>query len=230
MPNLEPHLPASSFDFLKILKDNNNRDWFNTHKEEYTDQLQIIENFADGLLKTLHTHDVIETPSGKKSLQRIYKDTRFSKEKIPYKTHWGGSFTRAGKQRRGGYYYRIAPGGNSFIAGGFQAPNANDLKRIREEISNDPQPLRKILGSKSFIETFEILHGAQLKTTPKGFEAADEAIDLLRYKQFLLIKRFSDAEVLDASYLQKADCTWRSMRPFLDYMSEILSTDSNGIG
>jgi uncharacterized protein (TIGR02453 family) len=230
MPNLEPHLSASNFDFLKTLKDNNNRDWFNTHKEEYTNQLQLIETFADGLLKVLNIHDVIETPSGKKSLQRIYRDTRFSKEKIPYKTHWGGSFTRAGRQRRGGYYYRIAPGGNSFIAGGFQAPNATDLKRIREEISIDPQPLRKILGTRPFVETFEILRGAQLKTTPKGFDADDEAIELLRYKQFLLIKRFSDKEVLDASFLQKADHAWRNMRPFFDYMSEILTTDSNGIG
>jgi uncharacterized protein (TIGR02453 family) len=230
MPDLQPFLSTSNFDFLKTLKDNNNRDWFNTHKDEYTDQLYQIETFANGLLKSLNTHDVIETPSGKKSLQRIYRDTRFSKEKIPYKTHWGGSFTRAGKQRRGGYYYRIAPGGNSFIAGGFQAPNASDLKRIREEISSDPQPLREILGSKPFIETFEVLHGAQLKTSPKGFDAGDEAIDLLRYKQFLLIKRFSDAEVLDASYLQMADRTWRNMRPFFDYMSEILTTDSNGMG
>ncbi len=231
MGNLDsqPYIPVSSLSFLKLLKENNNRDWFNAHKEEFSVQQASIETFADGLLKELNIHDIIETPSGKKSLHRIYRDTRFSKEKIPYKNNWSGSFRRATKQRRGGYYFHIEPG-NTFIGGGFQQPNAEDLKRIREDISFDPSVLRKILSSKSFIETFGTLRGEQLKTTPKGFDANDEAIDLLRYKQLLLIRRFTDKEVLDPSFLKEASQTFKNMRPFFDYMSDVLSTDINGLG
>jgi len=186
-----------------------------------------LKVFADRLLSEINVHDLIETPSGKKSLHRIYRDTRFSKEKIPYKNNWSGSFKRASKKRRGGYYFRIEPG-NSFIAGGFQQPNAQDLKRIRDDINLNPESLRKILNDKVFIETFGTLHGEQLKTAPKGFDVNNAAIDLLRFKQFLLIKRFTDEEVMDASFLKTADKTYQNMRPFFDYMSEVLSTDSIG--
>ena len=227
MPKLQLALPASSLDFLRSLQENNDREWFNAHKEEYVLQKEIMENFAERLLAELNKHDVIDTPSGKKSLHRIYKDTRFSKVKIPYKNNWGGNFARATKQRRGGYYYHIEPG-NSFIGGGFQGPSAEDLKRLRDEFSADPAPLRKILEDKSFVETFGQIKGDQLKTTPKGFSPDNEAIDLLRYKQFLLFKRFTDEEVLADSFLGEANHVFKKMRPFFDYMSEVLTTDVNG--
>jgi uncharacterized protein (TIGR02453 family) len=221
-------IPASALDFLKAIKKNNNRDWFNERKELYLKELQHIEVFADALLAELNKEDMIETMSGKKSLHRIYRDTRFSKEKTPYKTNWSGSFKRATKLRRGGYYFHIEPG-NSFIAGGFWSPNPEDLKRVRDEMAFDAAPLRKILKSKAFVNTFGTLKGEQIKTTPKGFDADNEAIDLLRYKQFLLIRPFTDKEVLDPSFLKEAYTTFRNMRPFFDYMSEALTTDINGI-
>ncbi len=224
----EAIIPQSGFDFLKQLKKHNDRDWFNANKGTYLKELAYIENFAEELLSELNKHDVIETPSGKKSLHRIYRDVRFSKEKTPYKTNWSGSFRRATKQRRGGYYFHIESG-NSFIAGGFWGPNPEDLKRIREDIAYDPSPLRKILKSKNFVNTFGTLHGEQIKTTPKGFDANDPAIDLLRYKQFLVIKHFSDKEVLSKDFHKEAVKTFLNMRPFFDYMSEVLSTDVNGI-
>jgi len=222
-------IPASSLDFLKTLKANNNRGWFNEHKDEFLTEQQNIEAFAGALLAELNTQDVIETVSGKKSLSRIYRDTRFSKEKIPYKHYFNGHFSRSGRQRRGGYYFRIEPG-NTFIAGGFQNPNAQDLKRIREEIVADPAAMSAIIRSKRFTETFGSLRGEQLKTTPKGFGAGHQAIYLLRYKQFLLIKSFTDEEVLSATFVKDAAQVYHHMRPFLDYMSEILSTDINGAG
>ncbi|EDM38857.1 hypothetical protein PBAL39_22330 [Pedobacter sp. BAL39] len=100
-----PIVPASSMDFLKKIGDNNNREWFNAHKDEFLKEQQHIVDFADGLLLALNVHDVIETPSGKKSLHRIYRDTRFSKFKTPYKTNWSANFTRATKFRRGGYFF-----------------------------------------------------------------------------------------------------------------------------
>jgi uncharacterized protein (TIGR02453 family) len=188
----------------------------------------LVEQFAEALLRELNKFDEIETLSGKKSLHRIYRDIRFSTDKTPYKANWSGNFKRATKYRRGGYYFHLEPG-NSYIAGGFWGPNAQDLKRIRDDIAFDATPLRKILKSKSFTSTFGALQGEQLKTAPKGFEAGHEAIDLLRYKQFLLIRRFSDKEVLSDSFLKEASQTFKNMRPFFDYMSEVLTTDTNGL-
>ena len=220
-------IPASSLDFLKQLQQNNNREWFSDHKDEYLKQLEIIEQFANGLLAELNTHDVIETPTGKKALQRIYRDTRFSADKTPYKKYWGGGFTRATSARRGGYYFHLERG-NTFIAGGFWSPGAADLKRVRQDIDYDAAPLKKILNSKTFKATFGSLQGEQVKTSPKGFDATHEAIDLLRYKQFLLIRRFTDDEVTSPSFLAEASQAYKNMRPFFDYMSEVLSTNNNG--
>lgn len=220
-------IPTSAFAFLKTLSKNNNREWFTNHKDTYTKEQNHIIDFADALLHELNKHDVIETPSGKKACYRIYRDVRFSKDKTPYCTYFSGSYRRATKYRRGGLYFHLEPG-NSWLAGGFWSPNAEDLKRVRDDIAYDANPLRKILKSKSFIETFGTLQGEQLKTSPKGFDAHHEAIDLLRYKQFLLVKKFTDAEVLSDTFVRQANQTFKNMRPFLDYMSEVLTTDING--
>ncbi|RUT69666.1 DUF2461 domain-containing protein [Flavobacterium cupreum] len=220
-------IPKSSLDFLQQLKTNNNKPWFEANKTKYLNELNHIEAFAGALLQELSKTDVLETASGKKSVYRIYRDIRFSKDKTPFKTFWGGSFTRATKERRGGYYFHLEEG-NSFFAGGFWGPSAADLKRIRSEFAHDATPMQKIVQSKSFVETFGTLQGEQLKTSPKGFDINHEAIDLLRYKQFLIIKRFTDAEVLSPFFLEQALETCLNMRPFFDYMSEILTTDSNG--
>lgn len=220
-------LDTSVFDFLKALKKNNNRDWFNAHKERYVKEHEKIIHFADTLLIEMNKHDVIETESGKKSLHRIYRDIRFSKDKTPYNVHWGGGFKRATKKRRGSYYFHLEPG-NTFIAGGFWGPVPDDLKRIREEFSYNEKEIRKILNNKQFLKTFESLKGEQLKTTPKGFDPEDPAIDLLRYKQFLLIKHFSDKDVFTGGFVKQLSDTFKSMRPFLDFMSEALTTNING--
>ncbi|OXA94808.1 DUF2461 domain-containing protein [Flavobacterium hercynium] len=220
-------IPKSSLDFLRELKENNNKPWFDENKSTYLEELSHIESFAGALLEELSKTDVLETASGKKSVYRIYRDIRFSKDKTPFKTFWGGSFTRATSARRGGYYFHLEQG-NSFFAGGFWGPNAQDLKRIRTEFARDAKPMEEILQSKSFVETFGALQGEQLKTAPKGFDKDHEAIDLLRFKQFLIIKRFSDKDVLSTNFLAQALQTCINMRPFFDYMSEILSTDSNG--
>jgi uncharacterized protein (TIGR02453 family) len=220
-------IPPSSLEFLKLVKKNNNRDWFNAHKERYLQEHDSVIAFADALLIEMKKHDNIETESGKKSLHRIYRDTRFSKEKTPYKTNWSGSFSRATKKLRGGYYFHIEPG-NSFAGGGFWGPEPKDLKRIREEIANDPGPLKKIVNSKSFKETFGSLMGEQLKSAPQGFSADHKEIDLLRHKQFLVMRKFSDKEVLSDNFLKELNDTFKKMRPFFNYMSEVLTTDLNG--
>ena len=226
MPAYQTLKPA--LDFLKQLKKHNNRDWFNAQKEQYQKAHQNVIDFADDLLARLAKVDHIETQSGKKSLFRIYRDTRFSKDKTPYKSNWAGGFKRATPQLRGGYYFHIQPG-NSLIAGGFWRPSSQDIKHIREQIAQDDTALKKVLKSKKFKEYFGELEGEKVKTAPKGFDKEHPAIDLLRYKQLILVHNFNDAEVLRKDFSTKVSQGFRNMRPFLDCMSEILTTDLNGV-
>lgn len=221
-------ISSSNLDFLLTLEKNNNRDWFTENKQRYEKEHADVINFADALLAKMNEHDTIETPSGKKSLYRIYRDVRFSKDKSPYKTHWSGGFSRATKQLRGGYYFHIQPNGQSFIGGGFWQPNKEDIQRIREEIATDASEMRDILADPAFVNTFGELQGEQLKTAPKGFDKEHPAVDLLRYKQFIFGRNFSDKEVTSPDFLDIANDTFKKMRPFFDYMSDVLTTDVNG--
>ncbi len=217
-----------SLDFLTTLGQNNNRDWFNANKERYQVARQKIVDFADALIVEMNKHDRIETISGTRCMFRIYKDVRFSKEKIPYNKHWSGSLKRATKKLRGGYYFRIEPG-NSGIAGGFWGPNAEDIKRIREDIDANYGDWQKLLSDPLIITTFGQLEGEKLATAPRGYDKNHPAIELLRYKQFILRHRFTDEEVLADDFLAKVVDAYQQLRPFFDHMSEVLTNDANGI-
>jgi uncharacterized protein (TIGR02453 family) len=221
-------IKKDSLDFLKDLSKNNNRDWFNIHKDRYIEAHSNIIAFADALLVEMNKHDKIETASGKSSVFRIYKDVRFSKDKTPYNTHWSGSFKRATKKLRGGYYFRVEPG-NSFLAGGFWGPESNDMKRIRQDIDENYNAWEKLLADKTLTKTFGKIIGEQVGTAPRGYAKDHPAIDLLRHKQFLLKYEFTDNEVNSPDFLYSANDVFKKMRPFLNFMSEVLTTDANGI-
>ncbi|MFY0600542.1 MAG: DUF2461 domain-containing protein [Cyclobacteriaceae bacterium] len=216
-----------TFPFLTQLKNNNDRAWFDANKPSYTLSHEEMIAFADDILHKLKEKDNIETLSGKKSLMRIYRDTRFSKDKTPYKTGWSGGFKRASSELRGGYYFRVEPG-NSVVAGGFWGPESKDLKQIRDQIAQDPDELRNILSEPNFKDFFGEMEGETVKTAPKGFLKEDPAIDLLRHKQFLLVKKFSDKEVLKSDFSSVIADAFHRMRPFHDYFSYILTHDLNG--
>ena len=217
-----------SLDFLKDLAQNNNRDWFNTYKDRYLEAQGNIAAFADALIVEMNKHDHIETISGKKSMFRIYKDVRFSKEKTPYNQHWSGSLKRATKKLRGGYYFRIEPG-NSRAVGGFFGPVPDDMKRIREDIDVNYDDWRKMLADPTLVKTFDNMRGEKLGTSPRGYDKDHPAIDLLRHKQFLFRREFTDEEVLSPDFLYQVNDVFKNMRPFFDYMSEVLTTDANGV-
>ena len=221
-------IQKSIFKFLKDITEHNNRDWFAEHKEDYQSHHNSLVDFSDNLIDLMRMHDNIETPTGKKAVKRIYRDVRFSKNKAPYKTYSGMSFKRGTQLLRGGYYVHIEPG-NSFVGGGFWGPNKDDLLRIRKGIETDQEEFRTVLNSDKFKSVFGVLEGEQLKTCPKGFDKESTAIDLLRYKQFLIKKDFSDDEDLKAGFLQNTNEVFEAMRPFFDLMSYILTTDANGV-
>ena len=221
-------ISKSNLDFLRKLSKNNTREWFNANKDWYQREHQNMIEFADALINNMNQNDQIETASGKRSLFRIYRDVRFSKDKSPYKINWSGSLKRATAYRRGGYYYHIQPG-NSFAAGGFWGPSASDLSLIRSHIAQDDSRLREVISTSQFKKFFGELWGDKVKTAPKGYSKEDPAIDLLRYKQFLVSHKFSDKEVLAPDFADKLTSVFVAMHPFFDYMSEILTTDLNGI-
>jgi uncharacterized protein (TIGR02453 family) len=220
-------IAATTFQFLEELSNNNHREWFNQNKPRYTAAHENIIAFADVLLAAMQTHDVLETPSGKASLMRIYNDTRFSKDKTPYKAYFGGGFRRASKLRRGGYYFQIGPN-NSMAAGGFFAPSPEDTLRIRKDMDINFPDWKKMLEEETFKTTFGTMKGETLTTAPKGFSKDNPVIQLLRHKQFYFERTFTDKEVLSSDFLDLLNTTFRNIRPYFDYMSDVLTTDLNG--
>ncbi|MEM7040250.1 MAG: DUF2461 domain-containing protein, partial [Bacteroidota bacterium] len=148
--------------------------------------------------------------------------------KAPYKDHWSGGFKRATASLRGGYYFHIQPGA-SFVAGGFWGPNKDDLLRIRQEIASDPDEFREVLSHPDLRDTFGEMRGSQLKTAPKGFPRDHPGIEFLRFKQFVFRHEFTDEEVLNEDFAANASATFQGLRPFFDYMSDVLTTDANGV-
>ena len=217
-------IEASTLEFLKNIASNNNRDWFNANKEDYKTAFENVKAFGNTLAEAMNEIDEIE----KVKTFRIYRDVRFSKDKTPYKNSLSGSMSRATKWKRGGYYFHIEPE-NSFMAAGFWNPNSPDLARIRQEIAANPDELRAILADKNFKEHFGELTGNKVKTAPKGYVRDHEAIDLLRYKQFLVSYKFTDQQVLSPDFIKDLVKAYQAIRPFFNYMSEVLTTDVNGV-
>lgn len=224
---MKPVINSSTFDFLRKLSANNERQWFADHKDQYEAAKENAEHFVDALIAKMNTHDVLETPSAKKSLYRIYNDVRFSKDKSPYSPRFAGYLRRSKPFLRGGYYFWIRPG-SSTIGCGFVYPNAEDLKRIRRDIELNYSVWHKLLKSKSIVSHFGAMQGEKVKTAPRGFPIDHPAIDLLRFKQFWFERKFSDKEVLASDFLLNVNKTFKAIRPFFDYMSDILTTDGNG--
>ena len=211
-------------DFLKVLKKNNNREWFGEHKEAFVKVQNEAKSFYQLVRQNLEENDEIE----KFKLFRIYRDVRFSKDKTPYKTHFGGSFHRKKPELRGGYYLHIAPNNESFIATGFWEPQKEDLLRIRKEFEMDADEMRKIMNNKKFKDTWGDIVGDEVKTAPKGFNKEDKNIDLIKKKQFIFTKKFTDKEILASDFLNTVDDAFKTIRPYFDYMSDVLTTNLNG--
>lgn len=224
---MNPVILPDTFNFLKRLSRNNNRDWFNAHKDEYLAAQKNVELFIDALIHKMNGHDRLDTPSGKKSLYRIYNDVRFSSDKTPYNPRFSGYLRRLKPSLRGGYYYWIKPG-ESRIGCGFAHPNAEDLQRLRIDIRDNFDHWNHILKSKGIRSAFGALEGDLVKTAPRGFEKDDPAISLLRYKNYWFEHSFTDKEVLSKDFLLRMDKSYQAIRPFFDYATEVLTTNSNG--
>lgn len=221
---MNPTIPKSAFEFLLKLKENNNREWMQENKKEYLANEKLLKEFYSVVENNLNVTDEI----ARVKVFRINRDVRFSNNKTPYNVHRSVSFSRAGAHRRGGYYLRLEPG-NSYMAGGFFSPEKEDLFRIRKEFELDSQEIREILTRKEFKKAFGGFNQENaVKTAPKGFNKDDENIDLIRLKSFFVTHKFTDQEVFAKDFKDKLLNHYLLLRPFFDYMSDVLTTDLNG--
>ena len=216
-------IPKNTISFLKELKLNNNREWFNENKDRFNTIQSQVKIFAQEVNDSLNVSDNIE----KIKIFRIYRDLRFSKDKTPYKKNIGMAFHRAKPELRGGYYLEISAD-ESFIAVGFWNPNKEDLLRIRKEIEIDGQEFKRIINQKKITDIWGDLRGDEVKTSPKGFTNDHEYIDLIKKKQFIFIKKLKEKDILDEKFQKELVSYFESIRPFFDYMSEVLTTNLDG--
>jgi uncharacterized protein (TIGR02453 family) len=216
-------IQKETFTFLKDIAKNNNKPWFDENKNRFKTAQTNVKEVVQEIENRLNEVDVI----AKSKVFRIYRDVRFSKDKTPYKTYFHAYFEREGAERRGGYFLGIEPG-KSIVGGGFYGPEKDDLFRIRKELEMDPKPLQDILNESRFKNHFGTLLGSELKTAPKGFDKDHPNIGLIRKKQFYAMEDYSDKEVMSEDYIKKVMDTYAAIRPFFDYMSEVLTTNLNG--
>ena len=212
------------FNFLEALKNHNNREWFKSNISTFRTIESEVKNFYSHLYDQLNQSDSIDNFK----VFRIYRDVRFSKNKTPYKTYFSGSFHRTKPELRGGYYLHLAPNNESFIATGFWNPDKEDLKRLRKEFEIDADEFRAIIAEPRFKANWGPLMGNELKSSPRGFAKQHPNIDLIRKKQFIFKKAYTDKEVLSDQFLQEVIYSFMVIRPYFDYMSSILTTNLNG--
>jgi uncharacterized protein (TIGR02453 family) len=191
-------MQSSTLQFLRTLEKNNNREWFNENKTTYQEAQQDVISFVEKLIEEMVVFDEeIGKADAKKSLFRIYRDTRFSKDKSPYKTNFGASLGMGKGSQKAGYYLHIEPG-KSFLAGGIYMPESSVLKEIRKEISAFGEEFLTIVEKDEFRNYFRGLSVEdKLKKVPQGFEKDDKMAEFLKLKHYIVTHPVSDEQLLN---------------------------------
>ena len=209
--------------FLANLTKNNNRDWFNENKNLYIDAQNNVLDFVENLIQEIgqFDEDVLKMDA-KKSLFRIYRDTRFSKDKSPYKTNFGASLGIGKGSQKAGYYLHIEPG-KSFLAGGLYMPDSSILKEIRKEISVNSDEFKEILEHKDFRNNFRGLSVEnKLQKIPQGFEKDDPMAEYLKLKHVIVTHPISDDEILNKNAIQQFSQIYKSIQPLNNFLNASL--------
>jgi len=218
-------LQKSTLQFLKNLRANNNKAWFDAHRTAYDTAKADFVNLIDALIGILsRTDPSIGHLRAKDCLFRINRDVRFSKNKAPYKSHFAAAINAEGKKgERPGYYLHLEPGA-SFAAGGYYMPAPEDLQKIRQEIDYEFDRWKKIVRRPAFLRRFpEGVEGTQpLVRAPKGYEEQNPAIAFLKMRGFTVSHPYTDAEMTGATDLRALGSTFAAMKPFLDFLSGAL--------
>lgn len=207
-------------DFLNHLQENNNRDWFQEHKQDYEEAKSAMLKLIQQLIEEISRFDpAIGQLESKQCLFRIYRDVRFSKNKDPYKNNMGGFLVMGGrKSGNAGYYLHLEPG-NSFVGGGIHRPEPKQLRAIRDEISYAGGELVSIIESAEFKRKFSKISGDTLVRPPKGFDPDSEYIDLLKMKSFTVFQPLDDSILLAEDFIDQIVPVFKAMVPFNDFLN-----------
>ena len=216
-------MDSTLFQFLDKLKNNNNRDWFKKNKPEFDLLNSQVKSYFQSVFD--HHKNIFDWDNVK--VFRIYRDVRFSKNKSPYKTHFGIAFHRIKPYHRGGFYVHLDPA-DSFIASGFWDPNKDDLFRMRKEIEMDHEYFRKKIEESQVKKMWGNMTGEKLKTSPKGFDREHPANDLLQYKQYIFSKKVDHKTIFSHEFETFIIDHFKTLLPILNYMGEVLNTNLDG--
>jgi len=215
---------ADALAFLRALKRNNRRDWFKPRKEKYEALIRVpmiglIERLAADMRS--FAPDLVASP--KTSLYRIYRDTRFSENKTPYKTHVAAVFPCRDlpKHQGAGLYFHVSPD-EVWIGGGMYAPETSQLQAVREHIAANVRKLRAIVESPSFRRTIGSLEGERLKRVPRGFPPDHPAAEYLRFRQFLAGAEFPSASATTPRFYANVVRVFREVAPLVRFLNEPL--------
>jgi len=216
-------MKRTTIDFLYILKENNNREWFQENKNLYEDARTDFVQFAESLIPVIQSFEPrITNLAVKETMFRIYRDVRFSKDKTPYKTYFGSYIAPGGRKSiYCGYYMHIEPG-NCFLAGGAYRPQSEYLKNIRSEIYYNLKEFEEILNDATFKKTFGQIVGEKLKRPPKGFPAEFEGVELLKFKDFTIFHQLDELQLLSKDFGNYAVNIFKKMKPLNDFINRAL--------
>lgn len=216
-------IEKSTLDFLRDLKNNNDRDWFTANRKRYEEARSNYGNFVQAVIDSISDFDpVFRGLDVKSCTYRINRDIRFSSDKTLYKTHMGAFIVRGGKKfadRYAGYYIHVEPGDKSMIAGGAYMPPKPWLSAIREKIDLHGGELGKIIRSREFVSNFGEIEGEKLKSAPMGYPKEHPYIELLKMKSYLVSKMITDNEITGSGCLTMIVDACRAMKPFNDFLS-----------
>jgi len=217
--------PPEALDFLRRLKRNNRRSWFQNNKTIYEETVrQPMAQLVHALNQELMNIAPEMVTDPRRAIYRIYRDVRFSPDKAPYKTHIAALFTPRNipKHSGGGFYIHVSPD-ELLVAGGAYMPGPKELWEIRSHIAHNAQTLRRIVSRRRFKKCFGTLEGDQLTRVPKGFPPTHPAADLLRYKQFLVSVTHPPERALDPGLLQILSRYFRAMTPLIRFLNKPLT-------
>jgi len=219
-------LQSSTLKFLKDLKKNNNKPWFDSHRDAYESAKEDFEQFVARLISTHAKKDSsIESLKPKDCMFRINRDIRFSKDKSPYKTNFGASINQGGKKSIfAGYYFHCEPG-ESFVGGGIWMPMAPELKKIRQEIDYSMDEFKKIITTKKFRGVYDELYDgedAALTKVPQGFDKESPAAEYLKLKSILAMRKMPDIVMLSKDLLKESQAAFEALMPLVHFINRAL--------
>jgi len=209
------------FQFLRELKKNNNKEWFDANRPQYSELRKEFENFINRVIAEIAVFDKsVSHISAKESMFRINRDIRFSNDKLPYKTNFGAFIAKGGRKGvNAGYYIHVEPG-EGFLAGGIYMPSGPLLKALRTEIYENIEEFKKIVKNPVFIKHFgNELWGEKLKTAPKGFPKDFAEIEYLKYKHYTLAKNEPDSLYTKSSFMNEIKEVFRAMADFNAFLN-----------